>query len=205
MNSNNCFFFFFFFSFSFEITGVGKTCTLLRYVDDSFEEKSMTTLGVDFKTKEISVDGEKVKMQVWDTAGQERFGNVTSSFYRTAAIVAIVYDVSNRASFQSLDTWITGIDRFADGVVTKIVLGNKSDKERAVPLSEVEEFLSKYGIDVREISAKDGTGVEEAFQLAAKQALTYRKNSGNTAGGKAKGTIKLDRTQGGEKDKKCAC
>mmetsp|Transcript_15638 Transcript_15638/g.19924 ORF Transcript_15638/g.19924 Transcript_15638/m.19924 type:complete len:162 (-) Transcript_15638:149-634(-) len=161
----------------------------------------MTTLGVDFKSKIIDVDGEKVKMQVWDTAGQERFGNVTSSFYRTAAIVAIVYDVSKRDTFENLDTWITGIDRFADGVVTKIVLGNKSDKEHVVELSEVKEFLAKYGIDVCEISAKDGTGIDEAFQLAAKQALQCRKNSAPK--GKQGNTIKLDSKH--HSDKKCAC
>lgn len=162
----------------------------------------MTTLGVDYKTKVIDVDGQKIKMQLWDTAGQERFGNVTSSFYRTAAIVAIVYDVSKRDSFESLDTWINGIDHFSSSVVTKIVLGNKSDLEHKVSTAEVEQYLSKYGIDFREISAKNGTGIDEAFQLAAKQAIQCRKNSHDPRQGKNR--VNISQTTSGD-SKKCSC
>jgi len=126
---------------------------------------------------------------------------MTSSFYRGASIVAIIYDVTSRESFKNLDTWINGIDLFTDGVVSKIILGNKCDLDAVVTLDEVKELASKYGIEVREISAKDGDGVDDAFECVAKQAVHSRKNS-STPTTKKKGTVKLEKHGG---DKKCAC
>lgn len=87
-------------------SGVGKSCLLLRFADDSFSSAYITTIGIDFKIKTSMVDGKKVKMQVWDTAGQERFRTITAAYYRGAAGILLVYDVTERESFMNVSNWM---------------------------------------------------------------------------------------------------
>ena len=175
----------------------------MRYSEDQFEERGMTTLGVDYKVKTIESEGEQVRLQVWDTAGQERFGNVTSSFYRGAHIIVVVYDVSSKESYESVENWLKGIDTFSQGNLAKIVLGNKSDLPHQISLAEAKEGLSDLGVDVLEVSAKDGTGVEEAFAHVASLAIRTLRSMGSPLK-PAKGLIKLDRRQA-QTNKKCNC
>ena len=85
-------------------SGVGKTCLLLRYANDSFSPTFITTIGIDFKIKNIEVDGKRIKMQIWDTAGQERFQSLGMAFYRGADACVLVYNITNSKSFQKLIT-----------------------------------------------------------------------------------------------------
>merc|ERR1712169_156473 len=111
-------------------------------------KKSISTIGVDHKDRVVELEGKTIKLQVWDTAGQERFGNVTSSFYRSAHAVVIVYDITNEESFENVKNWIPEINRYANEMVSKIILGNKSDlPDRAVSQDTAEKFASDYGLD----------------------------------------------------------
>lgn len=109
------------------IKGVGKSCLLLRYSDDSFTSSFITTIGIDFKIKSIMCGESKVKLQIWDTAGQERFRTITTAYYRGAMGILLVYDVSDEQSFTNVRNWMRQIDQNAAENVTRILIGNKCD------------------------------------------------------------------------------
>lgn len=83
-------------------SGVGKSCCLLRFSEDSFTPSFITTIGIDFKIRTIELDGKRVKLQIWDTAGQERFRTITTAYYRGAMGILLVYDVTDEKSFNSV-------------------------------------------------------------------------------------------------------
>merc|ERR1711860_461695 len=109
-------------------SGVGKSSILLRFADDMFSGSYITTIGVDFKIRTITVDNEKVKLQIWDTAGQERFRTITSTYYRGTHGVIVVYDVTNAESFVNVKRWLHEIDQNCE-IVNKVLVGNKNDCE----------------------------------------------------------------------------
>jgi Ras-related protein Rab-8A len=92
-------------------SGVGKTCLLLRYANDSFSPTFITTIGIDFKIKNIELDSKRIKLQIWDTAGQERFRTITTSYFRGAQGILLVYDVTDRGSFNSIRNWVGQIQQ----------------------------------------------------------------------------------------------
>eukprot|EP01118_Nematostelium_gracile_P013079 TRINITY_DN488_c0_g1_i3.p1 TRINITY_DN488_c0_g1~~TRINITY_DN488_c0_g1_i3.p1 ORF type:complete len:798 (+),score=145.71 TRINITY_DN488_c0_g1_i3:163-2556(+) len=155
-------------------SGVGKSCLLLRFADNTFFSHSfVSTIGVDFKIRTIDVDGYTIKLQLWDTTGQERFRTITSSYYRGAHGILIVYDITDRTSFNNVKQWLGEIDRYACENVNKILVGSKADleSERQVPTKEGKEFADSMGIPFFEVSAKSGQNVEETFQGLATNVL----------------------------------
>jgi Ras-related protein Rab-1A len=152
-------------------SGVGKSCLLLRFADDVFSETYISTIGVDFKIRTIELDGKVVKLQIWDTAGQERFRTITSSYYRGAHGIIIVYDVTDQGSYNSVKSWLEEIRLYADTKVNRLLVGNKCDLEakRAVPTATAKAFAEELGMPFLETSAKDATNVEDAFVKMAQQ------------------------------------
>jgi len=149
-------------------SGVGKTSLLLRFADDKFLDSFITTIGVDFKIRKLDVDGKAVKLQIWDTAGQEKFRTITSSYYRGAHGIIVVYDVTSRESFSHVKGWLSDIDRYAQGniKVQKMLVGNKSDlPNREVTFKEAKSFADGLGIKFTETSAKMSDNVMEAFTM----------------------------------------
>uniref|UniRef100_A0A8D2ZN25 RAB18A, member RAS oncogene family n=1 Tax=Scophthalmus maximus TaxID=52904 RepID=A0A8D2ZN25_SCOMX len=113
-------------------SGVGKSSLLLRFTDDTFDPEQAATIGVDFKVKTISVDGNKAKLAIWDTAGQERFRTLTPSYYRGAQGVILVYDVTRRETFAKLDNWLNELETYCTrNDLVKMLVGNKIDKRQA--------------------------------------------------------------------------
>lgn len=101
----------------------------MRFTEDNFDPDQTLTIGVDFKTKRLTIDGNTVKLAIWDTAGQERFRTLTPSYYRDAQGAILVYDVSNRATFVKLETWLNELDTFSTKQnIVKMIVGNKIDK-----------------------------------------------------------------------------
>ena len=125
-------------------SGVGKSCLLLRYSDDSFTSSFITTIGIDFKIKSINVNESKVKLQIWDTAGQERFRTITTAYYRGAMGILLVYDVSDEASFTNVRNWMRQIDQNAAENVNRVLIGNKCDVDPAERVSFNLFILSSY-------------------------------------------------------------
>uniref|UniRef100_A0A0D9WBT7 Uncharacterized protein n=1 Tax=Leersia perrieri TaxID=77586 RepID=A0A0D9WBT7_9ORYZ len=146
-------------------SSVGKSCLLLRFADDSYVDTYISTIGVDFKIRTIELDGKTVKLQIWDTAGQERFRTITSSYYRGAHGIIIVYDVTDMESFNNVKQWLSEIDRYASDSVCKLLVGNKCDlvESKVVDTEEAKAFAESLGISFLETSAKESINVEEAF------------------------------------------
>ncbi|VDM34342.1 unnamed protein product [Hydatigera taeniaeformis] len=146
-------------------SGVGKTCILFRFVDDSFSSSFISTIGIDFKIKTVEIDGKRIKLQIWDTAGQERFQTITASYYRGAMGIMLVYSVTCRKSFENISKWMSNITNLASEEVEKIIVANKSDKvdQRQVSEEEGLAVAEKYEVKHFETSAMNGTNVEAAF------------------------------------------
>ncbi|KAL4746197.1 hypothetical protein BDW72DRAFT_185441 [Aspergillus terricola var. indicus] len=146
-------------------SGVGKSCCLLRFSEDSFTPSFITTIGIDFKIRTIELDGKRVKLQIWDTAGQERFRTITTAYYRGAMGILLVYDVTDERSFQNIRTWFSNVEQHASEGVHKILIGNKCDWEekRAVTTEQGQQLADELGIPFLEVSAKNNINIEKAF------------------------------------------
>ncbi|OQV20838.1 Ras-related protein Rab-10 [Hypsibius exemplaris] len=146
-------------------SGVGKTCILFRFSDDAFNTTFISTIGIDFKIKTIELKGKKIKLQIWDTAGQERFHTITTSYYRGAMGIMLVYDITQPKSFDNIAKWLRNIEEHANEDVEKMLLGNKCDMEdrRAISRERGEDIARQHGIRFLETSAKANINVERAF------------------------------------------
>ncbi|GFZ43144.1 Ras-related protein SEC4, partial [Saitozyma sp. JCM 24511] len=155
-------------------SGVGKSCLLLRFCDDSWTPSFITTIGIDFKIRTIELDGKRIKLQIWDTAGQERFRTITTAYYRGAMGILLVYDVTDEKSFSNIRTWHSNIEQHASPGVNKILIGNKCDwdEKRSVTLEQGKELADEFGLRFLETSAKANEGVEEAFFTLARDIKT---------------------------------
>ena len=142
--------------------GVGKTSLLIRFIDDS---GSLPEIEVDYKTKNLEIEGKIAKLQIWDTAGQDRFNNFVSSYYKFVTGIMLVYDITNLESFQNLNSWLIQIEKYAPKNALKILIGNKNDleKDRKVTFEQGKEFADKNGMKFFETSAKESTNVKESF------------------------------------------
>mmetsp|Transcript_7545 Transcript_7545/g.11422 ORF Transcript_7545/g.11422 Transcript_7545/m.11422 type:complete len:209 (+) Transcript_7545:110-736(+) len=167
-------------------SGVGKSCLLLRFSDDIFTDSFISTIGVDFKIRTVTIGGQKIKLQIWDTAGQERFRTITSSYYRGAHGIIVVYDVTDQKSFDNIKKWLKEIDTFAGNQVQKLLVGNKCDleKSRVVATQAGQTLANSLQIPFIETSAKDSTNVEEAF---LKMATDIKENSARDKTGSSVG------------------
>ncbi|KAL3990516.1 Ras family protein [Acanthocheilonema viteae] len=150
----------------------GKTCLLIRFKDGAFLNNNfISTVGIDYRNKLIEVNNAKVKLQIWDTAGQERFLAITTTYYRDADALLLVYDLTNRQSFVNIRDWLTRIKENAKETVLVTLVGNKMDLEssREVKYEEGRRLAEAYNISFIETSAKSGQNVKETFQEIAKQ------------------------------------
>ncbi|XP_065155248.1 ras-related protein Rab-37-like isoform X1 [Atheta coriaria] len=157
-------------------SGVGKTCLLVRFRDGLFLYGNfISTVGIDFRNKVVNVDQTRVKLQIWDTAGQERFRSVTHAYYRDAHALLLLYDVTNKTSYDNIRAWLGEIREYAQDDVVIMLIGNKADAgvDRAVRREEGERLAREYNVAFMETSAKSGQNVELAF-LAIARELKFR-------------------------------
>ena len=152
---------------------VGKTTLLLKYIDNFTPEIYISTLGVDYKTKNIVFNGIKVSLQIWDTAGQERYKVITKSFVKGTDGIIFMYDITQKESFINIKKWIEETEGENPGDVKKIIVGNKIDKEEDRQVTdEMKEKLSKeVDIDLIEVSAKKGIDVDKVFDILVEKIL----------------------------------
>ncbi|XP_069438918.1 ras-related protein Rab-10 isoform X1 [Ovis canadensis] len=129
--------------------------------------------GIDFKIKTVELQGKKIKLQIWDTAGQERFHTITTSYYRGAMGIMLVYDITNGKSFENISKWLRNIDEHANEDVERMLLGNKCDMDdkRVVPKGKGEQIAREHGIRFFETSAKANINIEKAFLTLAEDIL----------------------------------
>ena len=145
-------------------SGVGKTDLLSRFTTNEFNAYSKPTIGVDFRFRNVQIQGKTVVAQIWDTAGQERYPVITNGFYRGAVGALVMYDIANHKTFENLDKWIRELKEKADNCVCIMIVGNKTDlTRRMVPTEQGRSLAEKYGLPFMEISALDSSDVGEAF------------------------------------------
>jgi Ras-related protein Rab-11A len=192
-------------------SGVGKSCLLSRFTRDEFNLESKSTIGVEFATRTVEIDGKHIKAQIWDTAGQERYRAITSAYYRGAVGALIVYDISKPQSFESVNRWLSELRDHADTNICVMLVGNKSDLKhlRCIPTDVAQQFSKEKSLHFIETSALDSTNVEKAFCGILKEihnivSANQLENSGASTSVPAAGQ-RITLVQDKEEEKKGCC
>ena len=188
---------------------VGKTNIMSKYLKNEFHEDSKATVGVEFGSKKFNIEGHSIKAQIWDTAGQERYKAITSAYYKGAKGAFIVYDITRKNSFDSIDKWISDVTAVADKKISIVLIGNKSDLEdqRQVTKEQGEDKANKLEVAFLETSAFSGENLEKAFELMMKE--VYKKCHEEMLGDgdvdiiKGGEDINLSKKKGNTGEKKC--
>ena len=187
-------------------SGVGKTSLIKRYTNNIFNSNNLETLGIEFFNKEEKINDQIIQIKLWDTAGQEIFHSLTKNFYRKADGIIIVYDITNKNSFDRVQDWIKSVYENSDSYkeVQMIIVGNKIDleEEREVSKDEGEKIGKYFEIDFYEASAKNSEGVRNFMVKIIKDILNNKVNNRNTINIKNYKS-NLDKTNDNEKN--CFC
>ncbi|KAL6562047.1 Ras-related protein ric2 [Orobanche gracilis] len=146
-------------------SGVGKSNLLSRFTRNEFSLESKSTIGVEFATRSLTVDGKVIKAQIWDTAGQERYRAITSAYYRGAVGALLVYDVTRHSTFENIERWLRELRNHTDPNIVVMLIGNKSDLRHLVAVSTDDgtSFAERESLYFMETSALDATNVDNAF------------------------------------------
>ena len=169
---------------------VGKTCFLKKYTDKTFQDVHMSTIGLDYRVKTMTLkSGKVVKLQIWDTAGQDRFRAITKNYYKGANGIILIYDVTSIQTYENVKNWITQIREEASPNVIIYIAGNKIDleEERKIKTEEGQKLAEELGLPFFETSAKTGVNINESFEdLVEKIDVAYSKLEEKTGGNKVK-------------------
>ena len=153
---------------------IGKTSLISRYCNNEFlGGVYLSTIGIDFQIKHLVLNKKNIRLQIWDTAGQERYRNIAKNYFQSSDGFVIVYDISNTESFEKLDYWIEQIKANSQEYTKMILFGNKCDiiEDRKIKKEEGEEYAKNNNINFFEVSAKEGTNVDKAFESFVKDIL----------------------------------
>lgn len=161
-----------YYRFKFILLGdvsVGKTCIATKFINNTFQENYVCTVGVEFKVKTLNLTANTiVDLQVWDTCGQEKYRTLTRQYYRDANGIMLIFDLTNPNSFNEVENWIGEIrNNFpTKGEISILLIGNKSDliSERKISNSDINKFAKRYDLEYIEVSAKEGTNIKNAFE-----------------------------------------
>lgn len=151
--------------------GVGKSSIMKRYTSDTFIYDNMSTIGVDFDTKSIMIDGKIIQIQIWDTAGQERFRAITKQYYNNTIGAILVFDITRRNTYKHVEQWLDNMNSFLSPNVNIVLVGNKSDSEthREVSYEEASALAKANKIRYIEVSAKNNTHIDDIFVTSANE------------------------------------
>ena len=159
-------------------SSAGKTKIIDRYLKNNFEDNSIPTLGFQMNKKEFQIEQDKITVQIWDTAGQEKFNSLTSSYYKNAKGALVVYDITDKGSFNKIEKLVDDLKNGSDKNIYIILVGNKNDLEeqRVITKEEGEDLSKKLNLGFCEVSAKTGDGIENAFQKLINEVHRIFKN-----------------------------
>ena len=160
-------------------SGVGKTNLLLRYLKNEFNTQTKATVGVEFGNTKVQIDNALIKAQIWDTAGQERYRSITSAYYKGAHGALIVYDITRKDSFDSVEKWLSDLKNNGEEKMVIMAIGNKCDmvNERVISTEEGEAKAQRNNIAFLETSALNATNVAKAFdELIQKLYVAFKKD-----------------------------
>ncbi|EAX90898.1 small GTP-binding protein, putative [Trichomonas vaginalis G3] len=149
-------------------SGVGKTALLKRLTENKFYEQLQSTIGVEYETTTIEVDGDKIKLNIWDTAGQEKFRSISRAYFREAMCVLLVFSLTDKQSFEDMSQWLSDVRQLCDHKASILIVANKSDltETRVISAAEISKFAESRNLEYLETSAYTGTNVREAFVRA---------------------------------------
>lgn len=166
-------------SFKFVLIGdsaVGKTAMCKKFCENTFDLHQPQTVALEFGTRSIEIEGQRIKLQIWDTAGQERFHSITRAYFRSSTAIFLIYDVTNRDSFAHLSSWIEDAQRLSPPTSIKVLVGNKTDlvdgssdnnesqkSKRAVLTEEAQDYAHQNGLKFFETSALSGDRINDTF------------------------------------------
>lgn len=194
-------------------SGVGKSNLLSRFTRNEFSLESKSTIGVEFATRSIEVDGKTIKAQIWDTAGQERYRAITSAYYRGAVGALLVYDITKQVTFDNISRWLGELREHADSKIVIMLVGNKADLKhlRAVSIETASEYSENESLSFIETSALDAHNVEDAFNTVLKEIFEHNRKlkmaeaeAGDTGAPKGGTTIEV-KAEAPDKKKKSGC
>ena len=194
-------------------SGVGKTNIMSKFLKNQFMEESKATIGVEFGSKLFNHEGHKIKAQIWDTAGQEKYKAITGAYYKGSKGALVVYDITQKKTFENIEKWINDLKAAGDPKITIILIGNKNDLDdkRQVSKDQGEEKARSFGCAFLETSAYSGDNIDKAFNLMVKE--IYEKFSNDSTGedelapgsnGNGK-DVKLDKVNDNNIKKKSCC
>ena len=151
----------------------GKSCILNRFVNETFDENYQATIGLDFQSKNVTIHDQDVRLILYDTAGQEKFRSLIPMYIREAQIILLIYDISNRDSFDSLPKWLREVMDVKNSEAVFALIGNKIDleNERKVTFEEGQKFADQNNFIFQEVSAKDGTNFQKLFETQLFEAI----------------------------------
>ena len=150
---------------------VGKTNIMSKYLKNEFHEDSKATVGVEFGSKKFEIEGVSIKAQIWDTAGQERYKSITNAYYKGSKGAFVVYDITRKETFDSVDKWISDLKQSGDKKITILLIGNKADLEnqRVISKEQGEEKAKSFNLAFLETSAMNGQNLDTAFEMMIKE------------------------------------
>lgn len=149
----------------------GKTCLIGRYIESHFIDSFVSTIGVDFKIRRLTVDDEVVELQIFDTAGQEKFRSIVSSYYRSSNGIVVAFDLTKKETFDNISYWMSQIDQYSDSKTMRFLVGTKSDliDKRVVTKEECQGIANEYGCKYYETSALKDENINEMFLDIARE------------------------------------
>jgi small GTP-binding protein len=186
-------------------SGVGKTCLLLRYTEDRFVKNHLTTIGIDYKAKNIEINQKNVKLKIWDTAGQERFRNITQQYYKSADGILMVFDLTDKESFEKVKEWMKQIkDHNHNDKMVVVLVGNKCDSENRIVTNQEAESLAKELFTTRyqETSALQNINIDNTFGYLAEQIISKKEKKESLTKPLEEKTVNLDSATGDKKSQK---
>ena len=159
-------------------SAVGKTSYILKYTENNFQPVYLTTIGVDFKSKEITLNDKKYKIIFYDTTGEERFRSIAVNTVKNAHGIVLMYDITKKKTFEDISLWMKGIKEIKPDNFPIILIGNKCDlkEEREVKTTDGENLANEYNIGFYETSNKDGINIEESCLNLINRVIAYNKN-----------------------------
>ena len=190
-------------------SGVGKTCIINRFINNDFKEGTMTTRGADYSQKSITIKNQTINLDIWDTAGQENYRSLGRHFYKDSLIVLLVYDITNRESFDDLKTlWYNDLKRYGEKYSVLAIVGSKCDlfENEAVSEEEGRQFAEEKSAEYALVSAKTGDGINSLFTNLVNKYLdpSFQEQIEEEDNKKKEGNIKITK-QSEKKPKKKGC
>ena len=165
---------------------VGKTTLILNYMNPNIKKKNLErfypTIGVDYQKKSVTIDNRNINVEIWDTAGQEKFKKITSQYYNGADGIILIFDITNKESFEKISFWIQDLSNKIDlDNICLILIGNKTDlkDQRKVSVEEAQKYAAQYNIEYYEVSALKNVGIIEMMEFFIKKCYNYIKEKNN--------------------------